>query len=300
MGKMPIVAMLDANDVGRHTGAAGATVPRMALSRSRDHGLRTRGAIPVLEAKRHSLSERLGERLHEHHPVTVFIGLAVLCYALLAATTIAVGLFFTEIVLTPGLDNADEGVVEWIVEHRTPERNDLSFFGSEVSGGIVIPALVALVALGFAIRRRWRLAGFLIAAIVLEAATYRATVFFVDRERPDVPRLEQLPVDASFPSGHIAASIAVYCGLALLLTSRVTSPHVRIVAWTLALAVPVVVGISRLYRGMHHPLDLAAGILIGVAALVLAVFVARVTGVVVQRRATERESAQAIHEGRPP
>ena len=77
----------------------------------------------------------------------------------------------------------------------------MSFYGSEVSGGIVIPIVVALVALGFAIRRHWRAAAFVIAAIVLESATYRVTVFFVERERPDVPRLDQLPVDASFPSG---------------------------------------------------------------------------------------------------
>jgi membrane-associated phospholipid phosphatase len=293
---MSIVATFETSDVRRQAEAAKETVPRTAASWR--HSTSAQSSVPVLEAKPHSMSERLGERLHDHRPLTAFVGLVVLCYALLAATTIAVGLFFTEVVLSPGLDSADEDVVKRIVEHRTSARNDLSFFGSEVSGGIVIPILVALVALGFAIRRRWRLAGFVIAAIVLEAATYRATVFFVDRERPDVPRLEQLPLDASFPSGHIAASIAVYAGLALLLTSRVKSPYVRVIAWTLALAVPVVVGVSRMYRGMHHPLDLAAGILIGIAALMLAVFVARVTGVVAQRRAADNGSAQAIHQGR--
>ena len=230
-----------------------------------------------------------------HHPVAVFIGLVVACYALLASVTIAVGLLFTELVLTPGLDRADEDVVQWLADYRTPERNDLSFYGSEVSGGIAIPIVVALVALGFAVFRHWRAAAFLIAAIVLESATYRATVFFVDRERPDVPRLDELPVDASFPSGHIAASIAVYSGLALLLTSRVTSPPLRVLAWTIALAVPVVVGVSRMYRGMHHPLDLGAGVVMGIAALVLAVFVARVTGVVAAHRKLEarREGARA-------
>ncbi len=222
----------------------------------------------------------------------VFIGLVVLCYALLAAATIAVGLLFTEVVLTSGLDSADEDVVQWLVDYRTGERNDVSFYGSEVSGGIVIPIVVALVALGFVIRRHWRAAAFVIAAIVLESATYRATVFFVERERPDVQRLDQLPVDASFPSGHIAASIAVYCGLALLLTSRVTSPPVRVLAWTIALAVPIVVGIARMYRGMHHPLDLVAGAAMGIAALVLAVFVARVTGVVARRRGSVERSGE--------
>ena len=252
-----------------------------------------RGARAGLEARPEGVAERLGDRLRHYHPVAVFIGLVVVCYALLASVTIAAGLLFTELVLTPSLDRVDEDVVQWLASYRTPDRNDLSFYGSEVSGGIAIPIVVALVALGFAIFRHWRAAAFLIAAIVLESATYRATVFFVDRERPDVPRLEELPVDASFPSGHIAASIAVYSGLALLLTSRVTSPPVRVLAWTIALAVPVVVGISRMYRGMHHPLDLAAGIVMGIAALVLAVFVARVTGVVA--RSPRRSSRRRAH-----
>ena len=253
------------------------------------------GPVPALEAQPGGAAERLGDRLRHHHPAAVFIGLVVACYALLASATIAVGLLFTEIVLTPGLDRADEDVVQWLNDYRTPDRNDLSFYGSEVSGGIAIPIVVALVALGFAVFRHWRAAAFLIAAIVLESATYRATVFFVERERPDVPRLDELPVDASFPSGHLAASIAVYSGLALLLTSRVTSPPVRVVAWTIALAVPVVVGVSRMYRGMHHPLDLAAGVALGVAALVLAVFVARVTGVV----AAHRRKVDAGSDGAP-
>ena len=67
----------------------------------------------------------------------------------------------------------------------------------------------------------------------------------------------------------------------------------ELLAWSIALAVPVVVGISRMYRGMHHPLDLAAGVVMGIAALVLAVFVTRVTGVV----AAHRRKVEAAGEG---
>jgi membrane-associated phospholipid phosphatase len=236
--------------------------------------------VPALEARPDGRAERLGRHLGGHHPATVFVALIVACYALLAATMIAFGLLFTRVLLTSGLAAADEDVVRRLVEYRTPERNDLSFYGSEVSGGIAIPIVVGLVAIAFACFRHWRAAAFVIAAIVLESATYRATVFFVDRDRPDVPRLEQLPVDASFPSGHIAASIAVYCGLALLLTSRVTALSLRLLVWPVALAVPVVVGVSRMYRGMHNPTDLVAGVAMGIVVLVLAVAIARVTGVV--------------------
>jgi len=47
---------------------------------------------------------------------------------------------------------------------------------------------------------------------------------------------------------------------------------------------PVIVALSRMYRGMHHPLDTLAGVLIGIAALSLALLLTRVTGYVDRRR----------------
>ena len=100
----------------------------------------------------------------------------------------------------------------------------------------------------------------------------------VPRERPHVPRLEDLPADASYPSGHTAASIAVYAGLVLLLTSRFKSRGARAVLWLAAVLLPVAVALSRMYRGMHHPLDVAGGLVVGVGALIVLLFACRAAG----------------------
>jgi len=84
-----------------------------------------------------------------------------------------------------------------------------------------------------------------------------------------------LQVDASYPSGHTAASIAVYWGIALLLTSRISNVTARICIWTVAALIPLYVAFSRMYRGMHHPLDIGGGVLIGIAALSAMVLVSR-------------------------
>jgi membrane-associated phospholipid phosphatase len=241
--------------------------------------------IPALEADPSSPAGVLGRRLPAWHPAALFLTGVVLCYVLLAAATTLVGLAFTSLVLPlGGLEAADAAPAEWLAEHRTPFLDALSYGGSEISGGFLIPGIVGAVAIISAFQRRWLLAGFVLAAIILESATYRTTVFFVDRERPDVERLEGLPVDASFPSGHVAASIAVYSGFALLLTSRMASTRAKILVWAGALAIPPIVAVSRMYRGMHHPLDMLAGVLIGIAALLLALLLARATGVVRRRR----------------
>jgi len=249
-----------------------------------DH-FRQASPTPALEAEPGSLAARLGERLSGIHPLFVFLGGIVLSYVVLTLATVGVGVVFTETVLSVGgVEEADSDAIQWLADQRTPTLNDLSFFGSEVSGGIVLPILVCLLAIAFAIRRHWRAAAFALFSVALESATYRTTVLFVDRERPDVPRLDDLPPDASFPSGHVAASIAVYGGLALLLTSRMASGLPRTLVWAVAVAIPLIVGISRMYRGMHHPLDTLAGVLVGIAALASVVFVERVTGAVARRR----------------
>jgi membrane-associated phospholipid phosphatase len=241
--------------------------------------------MPPLEAEPRSAAEAIGDALPAWHPVAIYFTGLAFCYLVLAAATTLVGLAFTTwIVPLDGLASADASPVEWMGEHRTAVLDALSYAGSEVSGGFVIPVLVGAVVIISAFQRRWLLAGFVLAAIVIESATYRTTVFFVDRERPDVERLEGLPADASFPSGHVAASIAVYSGFALLLTSRMTSTRAKTLVWLAALAIPPIVAVSRMYRGMHHPLDMLAGVFIGISALLLALLLVRVTGVVARRR----------------
>jgi membrane-associated phospholipid phosphatase len=242
-------------------------------------------AAPALEASPSSIAMSIGDKLPAWHPAAIY-GVGLLsCYLALSAATIVVGLAFTTwIVPLAGFESFDAGPVRWLADHRTPFLDDLSLIGSEISGGLVIPALVGAVVIISALRRRWSLAGFVLAAILIESATYRTTVFFVDRHRPSVERLEGLPVDASFPSGHVAASIAVYSGFALLLTSRMSSTRAKALVWAAALAIPPIVAVSRMYRGMHHPLDILAGVLMGIAALTLALLLAQTARVVARKR----------------
>jgi undecaprenyl-diphosphatase len=174
-----------------------------------------------------------------------------------------------------GIGAADERVDVWLAAHRTATLGDASLIGSIMAGGVVLPILAAALALTFAALRHWRLAVFPIFALGVESASYALTTLIVHRHRPRVVRLEQLPVNASYPSGHTAASIAVYAGLVLLLTSRYRNAYLSAVAWAVAVGVSAFVATSRMYRGMHHPLDVAGGVFVGIAALLVVVFACR-------------------------
>jgi membrane-associated phospholipid phosphatase len=245
------------------------------LDATRDASVRSSSAS-VLEPTPGNASERLGRRFGDRPPVLVF-SLAVLAgYVLLAAAAIGLGFLLVD-VLVPihAIGHSDESVNEWLAANRSGGLDDASYIGSSIGDIPFIPALVILVAVGAAIMRRWRVFGFIVGAILIEVATYRVSSLIVHRDRPDVPRLDKLPVDQSYPSGHVAASIVVYVGLALLISAHLRSGRLKAMLWTLAVLLPLVVAASRMYRGMHHPLDASAGVLIGLASIAIALVATR-------------------------
>ena len=219
-----------------------------------------------------ALATRFAAALDGRHPAVVFAAALIVGWVLVAALSIGLGLLVTdEIVPTDGVASADQSFVESLVDERTPLLNDVSAVGSTV-GSYVLVGVAILTALFFAYRREWVLAAYAAFLPMIESSLYRITSAGAPRPRPDVPRLEDLPVDASYPSGHTAASIAVYGGLVLLLTTRITSPRWRLLAWIGAILIAAFVAMSRMYRGMHHPTDVVGGVLIGLAAIAIVLF----------------------------
>src|SRR6185295_1591316 len=264
--------------------ATGPWAARGSAARSDD-----RLHAPVLSARRGGPAERLGGALRNLHPAIVFVVLMLAGLAATALLSICLGFLVTR-VLEPawGIGAANEHVNGWFAAHRTASRTDASLVGSIIAGGVVLPIVVGSIAFVCAVLRRWRIAAFLVFALGVESASYRATTLVIHSHRPRVARLENLPVNASYPSGHTAASIAVYGGLVLLLTSVFTSRVVRAFAWTFALAMVAFVAMARMYRGMHHPLDVGGGVVVGIAAVVVLVFVCRMTGAAARLRGDAR------------
>jgi membrane-associated phospholipid phosphatase len=241
--------------------------------------------VPVLSARRDGRAERLARSLRTLHPAFVFAVVMLGGLAVIAILSIGLGFLVTRVVEPAwGIGAADERVNAWLALHRTSFRTHASLLGSIMAGGVVLPIVAGSLAIVFAALRRWRIAAFFVFALAVESAAYRATTLAVHSHRPHVARLEQLPVNASYPSGHTAAAIAVYGGIALLLTSKVANGFVRGFAWTLVLAIVSFVAVARMYRGMHHPLDVAGGVFVGVAALTVIVFACRAAGAAADSR----------------
>ena len=83
------------------------------------------------------------------------------------------------------------------------------------------------------------------------------------RARPDVvPHLREV-MSLSFPSGHAMTSAAVYLTLGAILMRVVPRRTTKIYCMAVAILLAALVGLSRIYLGVHYPTDVLAGWLVG-------------------------------------
>jgi membrane-associated phospholipid phosphatase len=228
-------------------------------------------------------AEHLAERLDDHSPAVGAALMTLAAYIALSIVMIGLGLVLTKIVFD-GSSGWDVEVNRWFAHRRTATWNDVSNYGSHAAETLTVIGIAAVVVLILAARRCWREISFLVIALVLEVSVFVTAAFFVDRPRPPVVRLDDAPPTSSFPSGHTAAAVVLYVGLALIVTARVRNPIVRLIAWIVAIVAPLFVAGSRLYRGMHFPSDVMSGALLGFVCLAVALFVVRTAVAVARRR----------------
>lgn len=124
----------------------------------------------------------------------------------------------------------------------------------------VIP-LDILISLGLLAARRWREAAFAIVAFAGSALLNLATKQFFQRQRPELWDSIAPEYTFSFPSGHAMGSMTLAAVVVLL------AWHTRWRWWVLAAAALFtgLVGVSRLYLGVHYPSDVLAGWAAGLA-----------------------------------
>ena len=127
-------------------------------------------------------------------------------------------------------------------------------------GGFTFIWLFTAAAAGFfALTRRWRTLAIFLGAIVGASVLDTVLKLSFHRARPEiVPHLTQVD-NASFPSGHAMISAAIYLTLGAMVASSQHSRGARLYVLGMSVVVTLLIGLSRLYLGVHWPSDVMAG-----------------------------------------
>jgi membrane-associated phospholipid phosphatase len=216
----------------------------------------------------------------------------VLAYAALTAVLLVIGALLLHSWAFAGLRAWDDSVSRWLAGHRNPSWDDIVMASGRMADTLPVVIAALAVEIVLALRRRWAEMLLVVLALGIEFFTFLTVNYVIARPRPDVPKLGGEPTTYSYPSGHIAATLVLWGSVAWLLTrsTRPVGHRFAPLAWVVAGLAAAVVGVSRVYRGMHHLTDVVAGAFVGVVALAVAISLVEL----VERRRAESREREAV------
>lgn len=200
-------------------------------------------------------------RRFELKPLAVAAGLAAAAFTFVMLATAVTGgstrgfdIWLLEALRQPG-DLADPIGPPWFEELV----RDITALGSTA----VLTLAVVVTAAYLWIAGKPQKAAFLVAAVSLGALLNRALKFGFARPRPDIVAHGTYVSTESFPSGHSANSAIVYLLLGMMLARVEASYPVKVFIFSICALMTLMVGLSRIYLGVHWPTDVLAGWAVG-------------------------------------
>jgi len=198
------------------------------------------------------------------------------------------------LVFDGAIGDAEADFVTWVAEQRAGVLDTVANNASSLSDtwtviGVVVGAVTMLWAAGHT-----RYAATVVLAILFEFGTFLVVGAVIARSRPDVEALGSIPSTPSFPSGHTAAAFVIYGSLVFVarsLSSQSSASQSSVSqssesqpsasqgwstrsiprsVWLVPLFLALLVAAARVYEGVHYPTDVAAGLLLGIGAVVAA------------------------------
>lgn len=162
----------------------------------------------------------------------------------------------------------DTKVTAWIKHFFGQHARATFLLLTHLADPLTIAAIVA--GLGFVWIQTAEIRYGIAAIVILITITLGAVLkMLVERARPENEYSATLAT-FSFPSGHSSGSAVTYGILAIILWPLLVSGLLFLLVGLLAVALPLLIGVSRVYLGAHYPSDVVAGWLLGIVGVCVA------------------------------
>lgn len=141
---------------------------------------------------------------------------------------------------------------------------DISLMGS-----VAVISTLTFLSLGlFVVRSDWGAARQLALAMCGAVGFDISTKWIVHRPRPDEVYAHTMPTTYSFPSGHALYGFVFYLTIAAIVTRRSLGNGIWGV-WGSAITIAILIGVSRIFLGVHYGSDVLGGYLIAAIWLII-------------------------------
>lgn len=195
---------------------------------------------------------------------------AIGTFLVLGLAMVLVGIFLfaqlAEWMAAGATQRFDDRVLLWMNQHGTPWLDTMALEVTALGAGLVV-WMVVLVASAFLWATRHRYSVLLLWVAVLGGGVLNTALkMSFDRPRPQLFEWKTAYAGlSSFPSGHSMTAVIVYGTLAYLVARLESKRLLRWLTLGVTALVVLLIGVSRMYLGVHYPSDVLAGFVAGTA-----------------------------------
>lgn len=195
---------------------------------------------------------------------TPLVGAALAVGLIIAAAAMFLFVWLGEEMLEGETRSVDLWIRDAIHGHAGPGLTTVMVAASRWGAPGVLAILGVVAAVVF-LMEGWRRAALLVALTMAGAGLLDTLLkHLYGRARP-LPLLDFYPSphSFSFPSGHALFATCFFGGVAVLTSHRFRHPATQVAVWIVAVLAIGLIGISRIYLGVHYPTDVLGGLAAG-------------------------------------
>jgi undecaprenyl-diphosphatase len=195
--------------------------------------------------------------IHSYAPILLVMALGGLA-------AIGAGYLFVELaeqvrLSTSAVYRTDQAIHTWFGHERQPAMTVLLSTATTIGGTAGLGAIVAVVVAMLLLLKERASAIFVVVTAVAGALLNLGLKMIFARARPDVASALAIARWYSFPSGHAMGSFITFGALAYIALRQPWPWVAKSAGLAIALTIVVLVGLSRVYLGVHWTSDIAGG-----------------------------------------
>jgi undecaprenyl-diphosphatase len=220
-------------------------------------------------AKMRFRSDSITEALEE---LTTWAGSLLGALGIFLVAGVIVAAFLTwvfselaERVMSGGTQAFDEAILRWMSAHHSKALTSTMLEITTLGTGTVLLMIVCVAALFLTLTNHKYSALLLLVATGGGLLLDMVLKLHFNRPRPHVFIWGTQAFGSSFPSGHAMGATITYSMVAYLAARLHRRAWARWLTMLVALLVILLIGVSRMYLGVHYPSDVLAGFIMGLA-----------------------------------